>query len=88
MPYLSGDLLDGLRASFITCSVLAKETGIHNIYSTVALYFFISSDEFGYQSSDPPVQCTINMFSGDEKVRGVLQIDSLVHLKPIESNEE
>ena len=41
-----GDLLDGLRASFFTCSVLAKETGIHNIYSTVALYFFISFDEF------------------------------------------
>ena len=33
-------------------------------------------------------ECTLEMFSGDEKVRGVLQIDSLVHLKPIESNEE
>ena len=49
---------------------------------------FIATDKFGYQPSDPPVQYTLEMLLGDEKVRGVLQIDPLVHIKPIESNEE
>ena len=84
-PQHQPTLLFGGRASPKTLAWGGDQLGI---YWTIPFPCFIATHRFWHKLLDPPVQWALEMFSGDEKVRGVLRFYPLVHLKHIQSNEE